>query len=90
LLHVLHHGENTHLAVGLPKHASTSSVRLCNFGVHVDGLGVEGDLDVVLVLVPLDGPAGAGVEAVAGAEVDAQGLYPSEVALQVRRAITTW
>jgi hypothetical protein len=52
--------------------------------VNVDRLGVEGDLDVVLVLVSLDGPAGAAdVEAVAGAEGDAQGLYPGEVTLQV-------
>jgi hypothetical protein len=58
-------------------------------GVHVDGLAVEGDLDVVLVLVPLRGPAGADVEAVVVVaaccdEGDPQRLHPGEVAVEGR------
>jgi hypothetical protein len=52
--------------------------------VDVHGLPVEDDLDMVFILIPLDGLAGADVEAVAGAEGDAQGLHPREVAFQVR------
>uniref|UniRef100_A0A0E0CDF8 Uncharacterized protein n=1 Tax=Oryza meridionalis TaxID=40149 RepID=A0A0E0CDF8_9ORYZ len=52
-------------------------------GVDVDGLAVEGDLDVVLVVVPLGGPARADVEAMV-AEADAEGLDPGEVTLHGR------
>jgi hypothetical protein len=52
-------------------------------GVHVDGLAVEGDLDVVLLLVPLGGLARPDVEAMLP-EADPEGLHPREVALQLR------
>jgi hypothetical protein len=69
---------------GQPGHGRRHPARVLG-GLDVDGFAVERDHDVVLVLVPLGGPAGAHVEpvTVSAAEGDAERLHPGEVAAGV-------
>jgi hypothetical protein len=87
----LHHDgvDGVHARDGEPREGLGRPARVLD-GVDVDGLGVQGELDVVVLLVPLRGPAGADVEAVAVAgaawcdEGDPQRLHPREVAVEGR------